>query len=253
VSVQHAHDLAALYVAAGISAVAVDGTTPATQRERIFKQFRSGETTVLCACAVIDEGLDVPEATVLQLTRPTASLRLWRQLVGRVLRPAAGKDRAVIIDHTDNWRRLPLPDARIDWELNPEKQARAQRRQLELDPVTQEVVVGPVLEIESTGAQLQEITAEVLAKARPQAARRLFNMKLQQELAAVAAGAAPVASLAPWMQRLPLLEPDNLRALGEAMGCPGGWADAQLMLNMATPAHRLAVTRKVQADMLQQG
>ena len=77
----------------------MDGTTPAPERDRIFADFRSGAITVLCACAVVDEGLDVPEATCLQLLRPTRSLRLYRQLIGRVLRPAEGKEEAIIIDH----------------------------------------------------------------------------------------------------------------------------------------------------------
>ena len=57
VSVEHAHQLAALYQGAGITAAAVDGTTPTAERRRIFDGFRAGSITVLCACAVIDEGL----------------------------------------------------------------------------------------------------------------------------------------------------------------------------------------------------
>ena len=250
VSVQHAHQLAALYQAAGISAAVVDGETPTAQRNRIFADFRSGQITVLCACAVIDEGLDVPEATVLQVTRPTASLRLWRQLVGRVLRPAEGKTHAILIDHTDNWRRLPLPDARIEWELNPERQAKAERRQLELDPVTQEVVVGPPLEVESTGAQLQEITPELIAKARPAAARQMFNARYRQEALAVRQGEMRKDQLQPWLTRVAVLEPENLSDLAELMGMRPGWAEAQLMLNGALPAQRKAATKAAQAALL---
>ncbi|MFO0000674.1 MAG: DEAD/DEAH box helicase, partial [bacterium] len=102
VSVTHAHEVAELYRAAGISAEAVDGKTPKEERRRIFERFRQGRLTVLVACAVVDEGLDVPEATVLQVLRLIGSLRLWRQLIGRVLRPADGKEHAIILDHTDN-------------------------------------------------------------------------------------------------------------------------------------------------------
>ena len=125
-SVKHAYELAALYRDAGIKAKAVLGETPKAERDQAFADFRSGKLTVLVACAVIDEGLDVPEATVLQITRPTASLRLYRQLAGRVLRPAPGKEKAIIIDHTDNFMRLPLPDADIEWELHsPAKESKA--------------------------------------------------------------------------------------------------------------------------------
>jgi superfamily II DNA or RNA helicase len=251
VSVAHAHQLAELYREAGISAQAVDGETPAAQRNRIFADFRSGAITVLVACAVIDEGLDVPEATVLQVTRPTASLRLWKQLCGRVLRPAEGKAHAILLDHTDNWRRLPLPDARIEWELNPERQAQAERRQLEVNPITQEIVVGPPLEVESTGAQLQEITPELIAKAKPQQARRMFNLRFLQEAQQVAGGEMDRDLLKPWLTRVAVLEPDNLRMLGRLLELAPGWAEAQLMLNGALPAQRAMATRAAQAALLQ--
>jgi superfamily II DNA or RNA helicase len=246
VSVDHAHQLAALYRDAGHAAEAVDGSTPKGQRDAAFARFRSGETTVIVSCALIDEGLDVPSATVLQLTRPTASLRLWKQLCGRVLRPADGKPYAVIVDHTDNWRRLPLPDARIKWELNPDVQAVAQRRQLEIDPVTDEVKVGPVVEIETTGKQLQEITPELIAAAHPTAARRMFNQRFQQELTGVMCGDLPAASMKVWLQRIPLLEQANLEALGQVLDLGAGWAQAQLMLNSLLPATRLAATKQAQ-------
>jgi len=206
---------------------------------------------VLVACAVIDEGLDVPEATVLQVTRPTASLRLWKQLCGRVLRPAEGKAHAILLDHTDNWRRLPLPDARIEWELNPERQAQAERRQLEVNPITQEIVVGPPLEVESTGAQLQEITPELIAKAKPQQARRMFNLRFLQEAQQVAGGEMDRDLLKPWLTRVAVLEPDNLRMLGRLLELAPGWAEAQLMLNGALPAQRAMATRAAQAALLQ--
>jgi superfamily II DNA or RNA helicase len=118
VSVEHAEELAAAFRAAGIKAVAVDGKTPTKERDRIFAAFRSGEIAVLCTCAMVDEGLDVPEAGCLQLVRPTRSLRLLRQLQGRVLRPSAGKERALLIDHGPSWSLLPPPCEEIDWSLD---------------------------------------------------------------------------------------------------------------------------------------
>jgi hypothetical protein len=118
VSVDHSQELALAFQAAGIVAVAVDGKTPTAERDRIFAAFRAGEITVLCACAVVDEGLDVPEAGCLQLVRPTRSLRLLRQLQGRVLRPSPGKEKALLIDHGPSWRELPPPCEEIAWSLD---------------------------------------------------------------------------------------------------------------------------------------
>jgi hypothetical protein len=80
---------------------------------------------VLACCALVDEGLDVPEAGCLQLVRPTKSLRLLRQLQGRVLRPAPGKERALLIDHGPSWRELPPPCEEISWSLDPDTVATA--------------------------------------------------------------------------------------------------------------------------------
>lgn len=118
VSVEHAEELDAAFRAAGIKAVAVDGKTPTAERDRIFAAFRAGEIQVLCCCALVDEGLDVPEAGCLQLVRPTRSLRLLRQLQGRVLRPSPGKERALLIDHGPSWRELPPPCEEIAWSLD---------------------------------------------------------------------------------------------------------------------------------------
>ena len=118
VSVEHAKELAAAFQAAGIVAVPVDGKTPTTERDRIFAAFRAGEIAVLCCVSIVDEGLDCPEAGCLQLVRPTRSLRLLRQLQGRVLRPSPGKDRALLIDHGPSWRELPPPCEEIAWSLD---------------------------------------------------------------------------------------------------------------------------------------
>jgi superfamily II DNA or RNA helicase len=249
VSVEHAHTVAALFRAEGIAAEAVDGKTPKPQRAAIFNRFRNGDTVVLCACAVVDEGLDVPEATVLQITRPTASLRLWLQLLGRVLRPAPGKAEALIIDHTDNWRRLPAPHRTIDWQLNQKEQKPRSAKQAVLDPDTLEVTTtDPVpTEVESNGLALVEITPELLAMTGPQRARKLINDRCCGEIAEVVAGKRRSDTLKPWLKRVEVLEDDTVRALGSALGMPPGWADGQLMLNgFQSPGQRLAKTKQLQ-------
>jgi hypothetical protein len=271
VSVDHAHTVAALFISQGIAAEAVDGKTPAVERGAIFARFRSGQTVVLCACAVVDEGLDVPEATCLQLTRPTASLRLYRQLVGRVLRPAEGKVEAIILDHTDNWQRLPAPDAAIDWQLNAEVQEPTTSRQMVADLETGEVKEGdpPPLEVESTGEWLREIrspdeTPEKLLELMPHlptmtdfrkiterenlildnhgysVKQRLawVNKKVMILVGHINAGRIPVAELEPWARRASILNSATLFAIGEVLGRPADWASSQLTLNgMQSHAH----------------
>jgi len=71
VSVEHAKELTRTFRSAGITAMAVDGKTPTAQRDQAFADFHSGQLAELACCALVEEGLDVPEAGCLQLVRPT--------------------------------------------------------------------------------------------------------------------------------------------------------------------------------------
>ena len=119
VDVAHSQDIAALYQSQGITAEHLDGATPAAERKAILQRFRDGKTTILTNCGIVSEGFDVPSIQAVQCLRPTSSLALWLQQVGRALRPAPGKDYAVILDHTSNWFKLGLPDEDREWSLDP--------------------------------------------------------------------------------------------------------------------------------------
>lgn len=86
-----AHDLAADFNAMGISAAAVDGTTPKDARAAILADFRAGRIQVLCNCQVLTEGFDAPGTSCILMCRPTKSDGLYIQCMGRGLRPANGK------------------------------------------------------------------------------------------------------------------------------------------------------------------
>lgn len=67
-----------------------------------IQKLASGELHGVSSCDIISEGFDVPVVTAAILLRPTKSLGLHLQQIGRVLRPAPGKERAIIIDHVGN-------------------------------------------------------------------------------------------------------------------------------------------------------
>lgn len=89
-SVAGAHDLAADFNAAGISARAVDGMTPKPERAALMAAFRRGEFQILCNCQVATEGFDAPGTSCVLMCRPTRSDSLYVQCMGRGLRPALG-------------------------------------------------------------------------------------------------------------------------------------------------------------------
>lgn len=116
-TVQASEALAAQFRAAGIAAEHVDGETPKEARDAILARLRAGVTRVVCNCNVLTEGFDCPELEVAMLCRPTLSLTLYLQMVGRVLRTAPGKTQARIHDHAGLLAAHGHPYS--DWDYEP--------------------------------------------------------------------------------------------------------------------------------------
>jgi DNA repair protein RadD len=118
VSVAHAEHVTAQFQAAGISAAAIDGTMASDARAAALADFEAGRTLVLASVDLVSEGFDLPAIEAAILLRPTKSLSLYLQQVGRVLRPAPGKSEAVILDHVGNTQRHGFPDDPREWSLD---------------------------------------------------------------------------------------------------------------------------------------
>lgn len=124
VSVEHAEHVADQYRANGFRAASVDGGMPAGQRDGIIEDFSRGRISVLTSCDLISEGFDVPAVAGVQLLRPTESVVLHLQAIGRALRIKDDDSEAIILDHAGNVDRHGLPDADRQWSLDGvEKQA----------------------------------------------------------------------------------------------------------------------------------
>ena len=118
-NVEHSMAIAQAFQDKGVFAEHIDGNTPNDERMAILARFKANETTVITNCGILTEGFDCPDIELIQLARPTTSVSLYLQMVGRALRPAPGKDYAVIIDHTANWKLHGLPDTPRQWTLKP--------------------------------------------------------------------------------------------------------------------------------------
>ena len=114
----HAEHVAAQFRNAGFASAAILGTTPIAQRDQQLKDLASGAIQILTSVDVISEGTDVPAVTTAILLRPTASLGLYLQQVGRILRPAPGKPHAIVLDHVGNIHRHGWPDDVRTWSLD---------------------------------------------------------------------------------------------------------------------------------------
>ncbi|MFO1163033.1 MAG: DEAD/DEAH box helicase [Reyranellaceae bacterium] len=108
---------------ADVMAAHVDGQTPAAERDAILAGLAGGSIEVVTNCGVLQEGVDIPAVECIVLARPTRSLALYRQTVGRGLRPAAGKDHCLVIDHAGATHEHGFVEDPITWSLAADSRA----------------------------------------------------------------------------------------------------------------------------------
>lgn len=168
VSVAHSQEIAISFSAQGIPAAHLDGRNTPEVRAATMEAFKVGTIRVLSNCALFTEGLDVPGIDGVILARPTKSLGLWLQMIGRALRPAPGKDLATIIDLGDNWTRFGLPTDDREWSLDGVVKKPRAKLEKDEDGEIVEVVEIPeniTTELQTSNLQLLEITT--IAKPEP--------------------------------------------------------------------------------------
>ena len=117
VSVEFADAMAARFNAAGITAKAITGGCSEDDQEQIFDNLGKGIIKVVTYCEMLSEGVDVPSINAAILLRPTASVTMYLQQVGRCLRPKADGSAAIILDHVGNVERHGLPTEERNWTL----------------------------------------------------------------------------------------------------------------------------------------
>ena len=88
-----------------INAAIVTGETPKKEREAILEGFKRREIKVVTNVGVLTTGFDYPALDTVVLARPTKSLGLYYQMVGRAIRPFEGKD-GWIVDLSGNYSRF---------------------------------------------------------------------------------------------------------------------------------------------------
>lgn len=101
-NVAHSKRIVAAFVEAGVPAEHVDGNTPGEERAAILARLASGETTLVSNVQILTEGFNQPALECLILARPTASLCLHLQCLGRVIRQLPGKPAPIVLDHAGN-------------------------------------------------------------------------------------------------------------------------------------------------------
>ena len=123
VNVQHSIHICNEFKKAGVRAEHIDGSTPKPERDAALARLASGETELITNCQVLTEGWDLPAVSCCILARPTKKMGLYRQMVGRVLRPAPGKSNAIVLDHSGAVFKHGFVEDRVEWTLDPDRRA----------------------------------------------------------------------------------------------------------------------------------
>lgn len=123
VSVAHSLHLREEFIKSGVRCEHIDGSTPKAERDASLARLAAGEIEIIVNCMVLTEGWDLPEAGCCILARPTKKMGLYRQMIGRVLRPAEGKSDAIILDHAGAVYQHGFVEDPVDWTLDPDRRA----------------------------------------------------------------------------------------------------------------------------------
>lgn len=136
--VNHSIHLRDQFAREGYRAAHLDAKTPKDDRDFIIQQYARGDIQVLCSCDVLTEGVDLPLCSCIVMARPTKSMVVFRQQIGRGMRPAEGKSDCLLLDHAGNTLRHGFPDEEIEWTLSTEK--RANNRENQKKPPRQPII-----------------------------------------------------------------------------------------------------------------
>ena len=95
--IAHSQAVRDAFLTAGVRAAHVDGSTPPEERADLLAAVAAGRIEVLCNVGIAAEGVDIPALECVVLARPTQSLTVYLQAVGRVLRPQGRA--CIVLDH----------------------------------------------------------------------------------------------------------------------------------------------------------
>lgn len=113
VSIKHAHFMADMFSQNGIPAAALVSGVDNTECSSLLEQLRCGELTFLFTVDKLSEGVDVPDLNVVLFLRPTESLTVFMQQLGRGLRHAPGKDCLTVLDFVGQAHRKYRVDSKF--------------------------------------------------------------------------------------------------------------------------------------------
>jgi hypothetical protein len=107
-SIKQANFLARSFAEQGVACLSLISLTATKERKEAVQMLESGELEMILTVDLFNEGVDIPSVDTLLFVRPTESLSVFTQQVGRGLRLASSKETCVIIDLIGNYRNADL-------------------------------------------------------------------------------------------------------------------------------------------------
>lgn len=166
VNVDHARSLVSTFSEFSIPAAAIDGTMARNERRVYYDAYRRGEIKVLVSCMALSVGFDQPMASVALMCRPTKSGRLFKQQLGRVLRPFPApetyedmsrsgqrpdwiKPYAIVIDFSDLTAKHSVEGAASLFGLAPDFDAKGEDMITAVEKVEAIIAKQPMLDLKA--------------------------------------------------------------------------------------------------------
>lgn len=113
IDIKHADNITELLVDKGIKAKVLHSKN-ADHRREVVDEFKNGDLTALVSVGMITTGFDAPNVDLVVMLRPTKSPILHVQMIGRGGRSAKGKDHCLVLDFSENIKRLgPINDIKV--------------------------------------------------------------------------------------------------------------------------------------------
>lgn len=121
VNVKHAKAIVDIYRDSGYESIGyIDGETDPKERDGILESFLRGELQIIVSIGTLTEGVDLPNAGCIQIARPTQSLSLYLQMIGRGSRITEKYKDFIILDCGGCTQKFGTFTSKRKWSLNPD-------------------------------------------------------------------------------------------------------------------------------------
>ena len=157
---KHAQQVQQSYFNAGFSNTAIiNSDTGSDDRERINKLYREGKLDIIISIQTLTEGVDLPETGVVQLLRPTLSIVLYLQILGRGTRLKSDGSNLIILDLSNNSYEHGLLDSEYIWNLNNDDPNPKKKSKKIIARVGSKIITDQD-QIEEEGLEIEEMDLE---------------------------------------------------------------------------------------------